>query len=132
MSNYQQSSEKAAAPNKVSFSSVKLGETKQGSPTLNLYLGTDKNGVNHMQKLHDLLGELLESGADGCKIGCIVIQGKSYDSGYAYVNPKEQKSENQGQQGGSDQPKKTSFSKGNKPSFGKAAAQSFFKNKRVD
>lgn len=77
--------------NKVKFSSVKLGETKQGSPTIGLYLKRDQ-----MEKMHALLTELLATpaGTDGCKIGCICISGKDYDSGYAYINPKEPKQDN--------------------------------------
>lgn len=87
---------KEDVPNKIKFSSVKLGQTKQGSPTVGLYLKREQ-----LEKLVALGSELLEAGEDGCKIGCIVIEGKDYDSGYAYVNPKEARQDNQqGAQGG--------------------------------
>jgi hypothetical protein len=83
---------KEDVPNKVSFSSVKLGQTKQGSPTIGLYLKREQ-----LEKLVTLGAELLEAGEDGCKIGCIVIEGKDYNSGYAYVNAKEARTDNQAQ-----------------------------------
>jgi len=128
MSGYQKNVNKEEVPNKVKFSSVKLGATKQGSNTVGLYLKRDQ-----MEKMHTLLTELLQANEDGCKIGVIVIEGKSYDSGYAYVNPKEKRegseqgAANEGQANG-----KASYPKGNKPSFGKDSARSFFKNKRVE
>lgn len=88
---------KEAAPNKVKFSSVKLGNSKQGSPTIGLYLKPEE-----MVKLRNLLDELLGMNAEGAKLSCIVIAGEKYDSGYAYVNPKEKRQDNgqgQGQSG---------------------------------
>jgi hypothetical protein len=128
--------------NKVKFSSVKMGQTKQGSPTLGLYLKKDQ-----MEKLHALLTELLQTqaGAEGCKIGCIVIAGKDYDSGYAYVNPKEPRREGQG--GGQGNGQSQGFNGGNnragsngggynrqpRGNFGnKDSARSFLQNKRID
>jgi hypothetical protein len=117
---------KEDVPNKVKFSSVKLGQTKQGSPTVGLYLKRDQ-----LEKLVQLGAELLESGQDGCKIGCIVIEGKDYDSGYAYVNPKEQR-----QDGGQQQGQKRSFGgssggyrKSNAPT--RDQARSYLKSKKL-
>lgn len=124
-SNNQRPQGKEDAPNKVKFSSVKLSQTKQGSPTMGLYLKREQ-----AEKLHSLIEEILSSGEDGFKLSCIVISGESYDSGYAYVNPKEQRKENggsNGRQGGGGGYRQ-------KPgNFGdKSQARSFFKNKRVD
>lgn len=127
--NYQRPQGKEDAPNKVKFSSVKLGETKQGSPTIGLYLGTDKNGVNHMEKLYNLLGEMLQAGEDGCKLSCIVIHGKDYDSGYTYVNPKEERKQGQGGQSNGGYSRQNQGGNGFKD---KGAAKSFFQSKRVD
>lgn len=114
--------------NKVKFSSVKLGETKQGSPTMGLYLKRDQ-----MEKLHTLITELLQANEDGMKLGCIVIQGEKYDSGYAYVNPKEKKEDKQGAADGEDTT--TGKAKGGfgkkSGGFGKDGARSYFQNKRV-
>lgn len=135
---------KADVFNKVKFSSVKLGQSKQGSPTLGLYLKKDQ-----AERLVGLLTELLQSGQDGCKFSCIVISGKEYDSGYMYVNPKEQRQ--QGQQGQGQQQGTQQNSRGNENGqtqnsgfnrggyqksggqfAGKDQARSFFESKRVD
>jgi hypothetical protein len=125
--------------NKVSFTSVKLGQTKQGSPTLGLYLGGEQ-----MKKLHALLTELVEKGENGCKLSCIVIHGKEYDSGYTYVNPKEARAggDRQGNGVSEGAPRQSSGGFNRRPNsgFGKAAggntddksaARSFFQSKRV-
>lgn len=130
--------------NKVKFSSVKLGQTKQGSPTIGLYLKRDQ-----MEKMHALLSELLASpaGTEGCKIGCICISGKDYDSGYAYVNPKEPRQQEQGGNNGGNANRGGYNNGGNKGqnnggggyrkpaggNFGdRSAAQSFLQNKRLN
>lgn len=89
--NQQRPAGKEDVPNKVKFSSVKLGETKQGSPTIGLYLKRDQ-----MEKMTELMASMLAAGEDGCKLSCIVISGKDYDSGYTYVNPKEERKQGQG------------------------------------
>ncbi len=126
MSGYQGRPQgKEEVPNKVKFSSVKLGETKQGSPTMALYLKRDQ-----MEKLHTLVTELLQGEADGMKIGCIVISGEKYDSGYAYVDAKQTRE--QGQQGEQSNESSGKTKGGFKKSgFGKDAAKSYFQNKRV-
>lgn len=91
--NYKQG--KADVPNKVKFSSVRLSQTKQGSPTATFYLKQDQAA-----KLIELLSELLESGADGAKLSAVVIEGKDYNSGYAYVDKKESRGEQNQARGG--------------------------------
>jgi hypothetical protein len=125
-------------PNKVRFSSVKMGETKQGSPTLGLYLKRDQ-----AEKLATLLGEMLNAGEDGCKFSCIVIPGKDWDSGYMYVNPKEQRHQGDGNnagynkgQGGFQQGNNGStgggYRKPNGFAGGKSSAREFLQAKRIN
>jgi hypothetical protein len=105
--------------NKVKFSSAKLGETKQGSPSIGLYMKRDQ-----LERFVALATELLENtDSDGCKLSCVIIPGKEYDSGYMYVNPKEPRKENR-QEVSRNEPKK---------SFGnKNQAREFFNSKRIN
>lgn len=122
-SNQQRPTGKEDAPNKVKFSSVKLGETKQGSPTVGLYLKRDQ-----MERMVELMASMLEAGEDGCKLSCIVIHGKDYDSGYTYVNPKEERKQGQGGSSGGYNRQ----NQGGNSFKDKGAAKSFFQSKRVD
>lgn len=118
--------------NKISFSSVKLGETKQGSLTVGLYLGRDQ-----MEKLQGLINELLstEVGNNGCKVSVICIEGKDYNSGYAYVNPKEPKRDGNNNYGGQTrQQGGNQYSKSRAPGnfADKSSARSFLESKRLN
>ena len=130
---------KADDPTKVSFSSVKLGQTKQGSPTMGMFLKRDQ-----MEKLYGILTELLNSqaGQDGCKIAAIVISGEKYDSGYAYVGPKmppqqrgsynnygNAQTQNTQQTGQTQQ--RPSYGRQEGPFADKQAARTFIQNKRL-
>lgn len=125
---------KEDVPNKVKFSSVKLGQTKQGSPTMGLYLKREE-----AEKLVTLVSQLLAAGEDGCKLACIVISGEKYDSGYTYVNPKEARQDqgqgqNQGnrgfQNGGGGNG--GGYRKQNAGPNDRTAAKQFMQNKRID
>lgn len=139
-SNSQQAPNQAATPvapakdeqpNKVKFSSVKMGETKQGSPTVGIYLKRDQ-----LEKLVALGTELLQMGEDGCKLSCIIIPGEKYDSGYAYVNPKEKRQDgpgsNQGQSRGFQGGGNGGYRKQNAGANDRTSAKAFFASKRVD
>ena len=121
--NYQRPQGKEDAPNKVKFSSVKLGETKRGSPTVGLYLKRDQ-----MERMVEIMAAMLQAGEDGCKLSCIVISGKYYDSGYTYVNPKEERKQGQGGSNGGGY-RNQSTNNGFKD---KGAAESFFQSKRIN
>jgi hypothetical protein len=131
----QQTPAKADQPNKVKFSSIKLSTTKQGSPTVGLYLKREE-----LEKLVALGSELLAMpGNDGCKIGVIVIAGQDYDSGYCYVNPKEPKQEGGGNQRGNYQNRSSGGYQGGQgyrkqaSNFGdKSSARAYMQSKRVD
>lgn len=120
---------KAEQPNKVKFSSVKLGQTKQGSNTVGLYLKKEE-----MQKFVALMNELDEAGEDGCKVSIIVIEGEKYDSGYAYVNPKEPKqgSNNNGYAQAAASNNNNRFGKKPGNNDNKASARAFLQSKRID
>lgn len=117
---------KEDAPNKVKFSSVKLGETKQGSPTIGLYLKKEQ-----MQKLIGVLMDMDNANEDGCKLSCIVISGKDYDSGYAYVNPKEQRQQDGNNNAGGGQ-YRGGYKQTNSNFSNKSQARDYLKGKRVD
>jgi hypothetical protein len=114
-------------PNKVRFSSVKMGETKQRSPTVALYLKRDQ-----AEKLLNIVSEMLEAGEDGCKLNCIFIEGKDYDSGYAYVNPKSPKQEDGNGQGQRQGGFKGRGNNRGGYSGGKQNAREYLQQKRVD
>lgn len=120
--------------NKLSFTSVKLGQTKQGSATMTLYMGRDQ-----MEKAVGLMQELLSTpvGDLGCKLSVICIEGKSYTSGYAYLNPKEPKKEgsNNYVPNGQTQaaPQNNSYGRQRQGNFGnKESARSFLESKRIN
>ena len=130
------------AENKVSFSSVKRGVNKHGSPTLGLYLGTEDCAK---------LAELLEAAcnadnATGAKIMVQIIEGANYDSGYAYINPKvpQELQNSSGGEANNDQQnsrnqRNSGYSRTNKinqrqafKSQGQAASKEFFKKKKLN
>lgn len=130
--------------NKVSFSSVKRGQNKHGSPTLGLYLG-----VEDCAKLAALVQAACEvENSTGTKIMVQIIEGEKYDSGYAYINPKipmENSDRSQGNggqaRGGNSQGPRSGggYNRANKfnqrqgfKAQGQAASKDFFKKKQVD
>lgn len=120
------------APNKVRFSSVRLGQTQQGSPSVGMCLKRDQ-----MEKLATLLGEMLNAGLDGCKFNMTVIEGREYASGYMYVADKQQQQQQrQGQGYAQGQQKQSYYSNGynnggNGNFANKQDARSYVQSKRI-
>lgn len=116
---------KEQAPNKVSFSSIKHTENKHGSLISTLFLGAED-----AVKLAELLMEAVEeSQGIGAKLTVTTITGKSYDSGYTYVNPKNPPQQREDSQPSSKFVKKSNNYYGNKKSYGNnsGAGKSFSK-----
>ncbi len=144
MSNYNNNREqRPEVENKISFSSVKRGENKHGSPTVGLYLG-----VEDCAKLGQLLQAACEAeNSTGAKLMVQIIEGEKYDSGYAYINPKipmegagrSQGNSNQARGGNNQSRSGGGYNRANKfnqrqghKAQGQAASKDFFKKKQLD
>lgn len=84
-SSFKGNKDKAGNPDKVSFTSIKRGENQYGSPTVVAYLGNDAIAV-----LVRRLSAVSEKSDKGAKLFIQIIEGDKYDSGYAYVDEKQE------------------------------------------
>lgn len=105
-------------PDKISFSSVKRGTNKHGSPYIGLYMGNDAAAI-----LVRRVQAVTKSSSSGVKLFIQIIAGEKYDSGYAYVDVKQ---ENRNSDKGWQSKRKDASDSG------KSNAKKFLNKKRVD